>query len=378
MKICIVGGGPGAMFLAILLKARGTADDILVLEQNPRDATYGFGVALAESAIDKLTEAEPATMRALEQKMHFMSGQVIENPTGSFALEFGGQAGAITRLDNLKVMEKRCQELGIEVQHERRIEDLGEFGDYDLVVGADGANSVVRTASEQAFGTRRNTRGNYFVWWGCEHPKHESGLRFRRHGDSSIMIHYYAYTPSMWTVVGEVEEQCWHDLGMDKMTNAERKAMFEEAFDDVFEGSPLIENKSNWNQFEAITNDNWSVGNRVLIGDARYRAHFSIGSGTRLAMEDALGLADALQACPRDIPAALAMFEAKGKPRKEKLMEATVRSYSWYEQVHDKLDLPILEFIVDFMNRTGRMPEERLRLYAPNFAEACDEAGIAI
>ena len=378
MKVCIVGGGPGAMFLAILLKSRGTADDILVLEQNPKDATYGFGVALAESAIDKLTEAEPTTMQALQEKMHFMTGQVIENPMGEFALEFGGQAGAITRLDILKVMEKRCQELGIQVQHEVRIEDLGEFQDFDLVVGADGANSVVRNASEEAFGTRRNTRGNYFVWWGCEHPKHESGLRFRRHGDSSIMIHYYAYTPTMWTVVGEVEEQCWLDLGMDRMTNAERKSMFEEAFDDVFEGRPLIENKSNWNQFEAITNDNWSVGKRVLLGDALYRAHFSIGSGTRLAMEDALGLADALEASPDDIPAALAMYEAKGKPRKEKLMEATLRSYSWYEQVHEKLDLPILEFIVDFMNRTGRMPVERLRLYAPNFAQACDEAGVAI
>jgi 2-polyprenyl-6-methoxyphenol hydroxylase-like FAD-dependent oxidoreductase len=373
MKVCIIGGGPSALFLAVLLKSRGTADEILVLEQNPKDATYGFGVALAESAIDKLNDAEPTSMKALQEKMYFIPSQVIENDKGAFTLDFAAKGGAITRLDILTVLEQRCRDLGIEVVHERRIDDLSEFDDYDVIVGADGANSVVRSSNESEFGTQRNTRGNYFVWWGCAHPKHESGLRFRSYKNSSIMIHYYAYTSEMWTVVGEVEEQCWFDLGMDKMTNAERKAMFEEAFDDVFEGRPMIENKSNWNQFEAIKNERWSVGNRVLIGDALYRAHFSIGSGTRLAMEDALGLADALAASPDDIPAALAAYEEKGKPKKEKLMAATVQSYTWYENVHEKLGMPVLDFIQDYMDRTGRMPADRLKMFVPNFVAAQEQ-----
>ena len=373
MKVCIVGGGPSALFLAILLKSRGTAEDIVILEQNPKEATYGFGVALAGTAIDKLNTAEPATMKALLEAMYFIPSQVIENAKGEFTLEYPINAGAIARLDILSVMEQRCRELGIKIQHQRRINTLSELDEYDLVVGADGANSVVRSSHEKEFATHRETRTNHFVWWGCKQPKHESGLRFRHYKNSSLMIHYYAYTPNMWTVVGEVDHQSWLDLGMADMDNTERKAMFEEAFADVLEGQPLIENKSNWNQFEAVTNERWSVGNRVLIGDALYRAHFSIGSGTRLAMEDALGLADAISSFPDDIPAALAAFEELGKPKKNKLMLATAKSYEWYEHVHEKLEIPILDFIQDYMDRTGRMPMDRLRLFVPNFVEALEE-----
>ena len=372
MKVCIVGGGPCGMFLAILLKSRGTAEDILVLEQNPGDATYGFGVGLARTAIDKLNEAEPQTMRALERRMYPTGMQVIENCTGEFALEFTRPNGMITRLEILKVLERRCAELGIDVRHDVRIDDLGAFADCDLIVGADGANSTVRKLHAEDFGTRFETRGNYFAWYGCEHPKHQSGLRFRRYRGGSIVAHYYAYTPRMWTFVGEVDEQSWHELGMDRMTDAGRKALCERAFDDLLEGRPLVENKSDWMQFEAVVNDRWSVGNRVLIGDALYRAHYSIGSGTRLAMEDALGLANALAASSHDIPAALAAFEALGRPGKRKLMIAGKLSYEWYERFPEKLDMPIVDFILDFMNRTGRMPRDRLRSFAPNFAEAVE------
>jgi len=372
VKVCIVGGGPCGLYLSILLKARGIADEVLVLEQNPSSATYGFGVALARSAIDKLGEAEPATMNALEARMYPIHVQVIENCRGEFPLEFTYPSGAITRLDILDVLEARAVMLGIDVRHETRLTDLSAYADFDLIVGADGANSRVRGIHSKSFGTKRELRSNYFVWWGCKHPKKESGLRFRRHAGSGIIAHYYAYTPEMWTFVGEVDETGWRELGMDKMDNAGRKALFEEAFEDLLEGRPLIENKSNWFQFEAIHNKNWSVGNRVLIGDALYRAHYSIGSGTRLAMEDALGLANALDAHPNDIPAALAHFEREGKPRKQQLMRASELSYKWYEQFSEKLDMPVLDFIFDFMNRTGRMPEDRLRKFAPGLMDALE------
>ena len=342
----------------------------MVLEQNPKDATYGFGVALAESAIDKLNEADPETMALLQENMHFLNSQVFENVSGEFTIDWTIANGAITRLDILKVLEARCDALGIEVRHNVRIDDLDEFDDCDLIVGADGANSIVRRAHEADFGTRHDERSNYFVWWGVKHTKPETGLRFRRWKGGSLVAHYYAYTPDMWTFVGETDAQSWADLGMDRMSNAERKSLFETVFADVLEGREMIENKSDWMRFGAITNDHWFVGNKVLIGDALFRAHYSIGSGTRLAMEDALGLADALQESPDDVFHALEKFENARKPGKQKLMSACQASYKWYERVREIDDLPILEFIQNYMNRTGRMPEDRLRRYAPGFVDA--------
>ncbi|MEM8549057.1 MAG: FAD-dependent monooxygenase, partial [Pseudomonadota bacterium] len=352
------------------LKSRDVASEITVLEQNPRGATYGFGVALAGTAIDKLSGADQSTVSALQEKMFFGNSQVMENCTGEFTLQSELSNGAITRLDILTVLEGRCSELGIQINHDVRVDDLDTLDDFDLIVGADGPNSAVRTAHESEFGTRFETRGNYFIWYGCQHTRQEAGLRFRRHQGHSIMTHYYAYTPDMWTFVGETDQQSWKALGMDKMTDDQRKALCEEVFDDILEGRPLISNNSRWVQFVAMSNERWSVGNRVLIGDALSRAHYSIGSGTRLAMEDALGLVSALEAHPGDIPTALRSFEELGKPKKQKLMAACEGSYKWYEQVHEKLDMPILDFVYDYMCRTGRMPMDRLKLFAPGFVEA--------
>lgn len=370
MKVCIVGGGPSGLFLAIQLKSRGVAKKITVLEQNPKGATYGFGVALAGAAIDKLAGADQATVDALQQKMFFGTSQVIENCTGEFTLQSTLSNGAITRIDMLTVLEARCAELGIEIKHDVRIDGLDGLGGFDLVVGADGPNSSVRAAHADEFGTRFETRGNYFIWYGCRQTRQEAGLRFRRYKGHSLMTHYYAYTPDMWTFVGETDQQSWVDLGMDQMSDKERKALCEDAFADILEGNELISNNSRWTQFVAMSNERWSVGNRVLIGDALSRAHYSIGSGTRLAMEDALGLVRSLEEHSGHVPPALAAYEENGRPKKEKLMRACEGSYQWYEHVHEKLDMPILDFIYDYMSRTGRMPLDRLRLFAPSFVEA--------
>lgn len=370
MKVNIVGGGPSGLFLAILLRRLGISDNVRVYEQNPRDATYGFGVGLADTAIDKLLQADPGTFGRLRDKTYYLSDQVIENGDGAYTLRSTLSNGMIRRLDILTVLQERCDALGIDVSYGVRQEDLAALAEADLLVGADGANSVVRSTLESEFGTQRETRPNYFIWYGCAHDRKESALRFRPCGAGSMIAHYYSYTPEMWTFVAEVDHQSWLDIGMGRMDNAARKAIVESTFEDVLEGRSLIENKSQWSQFETVTNERWSTGNRVLIGDALYRAHFSIGSGTRLAMEDALGLATALAAKPDQLDEALADFEAHGKPRKQKLMRACERSYRWYETAHQKLDMPILNFIHDFMTRTGRMPEDRLRMAVPEFVDA--------
>jgi len=374
MKVNIVGGGPGGLFLAILLKSRLSSSEVRVYEQNPEGATYGFGVGLVHSAIDKLAEADPVTMAALQDRMLFFHSQPIENPTGTFRLDFTTPVGTIQRLQILDVLLQRCDDLRVTVQHGVRIETMEELEDADLIVGADGANSRARANSVEDFGTSTHTRSNFFSWFGCEHPAHESGLRFREVSDNGqkgcVIAHYYAYAPGMWTFVPEIDQTSWNRLGMDNMDNAGRKAFIESCFEDVLDGQTLIENRSIWTQFTAVRNRHWHAGKRVLIGDALFRAHYSIGSGTRLAMEDALGLADALQRHPEDIEEALDSFERHGRSRKAALMAACEASYKWYEQAPAKLHLPILEFIADFMNRTGRMPADRLRSFAPGFADA--------
>ena len=369
MKVIIVGGGPSGLFLSILLKSRGLTDDIAVYEQNPKDATYGFGIGLQDSAINKLTAAEPKTMQLLGENMCFLDNQVVENHGETFTLRHEPY-GAIERLNLLQILEDRCDEMGIPIHYEYRLDDLSQFSDADLIVGADGANSIVRKAHQDEFGTEISKITKRFAWYGLKKNKREGGLRFRMHEGGHYSLHYYSYTPELWTVVTEVGDETWHASGMDKMTDAERKAHFEHIFDDIFQGEKLIENKSTWGQFTPTTNKRWFVGNCVLMGDALYRGHYSIGSGTRLAMEDAQRLADVLANNPGDVSAALNEYQETGVPAKAKLMEANRRSYTWYESIEEKSDWSILPFIEDFMNRTGRMPMERLEKAFPNFAEA--------
>ena len=371
MKTAIIGAGPSGLYLAILLVRWGVTDDITVYEQNPKDATYGFGVALMEGAVTQFAEADAASCEALQKEFYLCGTQDIENPDGSVQLAFPVSIGAIPRLALLNVLQAQCDALGVAVHYGARIDELSQFDDCDLVVGADGANSFVRRSLEDAFGTERETLKNCFAWYGVEMALN-SGLRFRRRGDGVAIAHYYPYTPSMSTFLVEFDENAWRDCDMEGKSDAERKKLSEEIFEDVLEGRELVENKSIWTRFKTVRNRNWSAGRVVLLGDALYRAHFSIGSGTRLAMEDTIALAKALKASPADVPAALAAFQRERAPKKQVLMSAAEKSYTWYDNVRDVIDMPILDFAYNFLTRTGRMPEERLRMFLPDFMAAYD------
>jgi len=208
MKIAVIGAGPGGLFFAILLKSRIPSADIHVYEQNPCGATYGFGIGLAESAIHKLTAKDASTVNQLRARMIFLNRQVIENCAGEFCLELREEVGTITRLELLQVLLGRCESLSIPVRHEHRIESLSSMAGADLIVGADGANSLVRRSDEAGFGTRYDLRPNRFAWFGVRHGSRQSALRFRRvnrEGKAGLLIaHYYSYTPEMWTFLPEV------------------------------------------------------------------------------------------------------------------------------------------------------------------------------
>ena len=370
MKVAIVGGGPSGLYLAILLRRWDVTDQITVFEQNPKDATYGFGVALAEGALNQFAAADPASHDDLVKALYPANTQDIENPQGEVRLTFPGEMGTITRLTLLQVLQRHCDDLGVDVRYGERVENISQFDDFDLVVGADGANSRIRTLMADDFGYSSQPLSNHFAWYGFTKAL-PTALRFRRRGEDLFIAHYYPYTAERSTFLVEVDGPTWRG-GFGALSDDERRAISEEVFADILAGGDIIENKSNWTNFQTVECTRWATDRVVLVGDAQYRGHFSIGSGTRLAMEDTIALAKALKERESDIPTALAGYEAVRRPKKAILCGAAENSYNWYERVREIVDLPIEAFAYNFLTRTGRMPDERLRGYLPDFMARYD------
>ncbi|CAG9178651.1 Salicyloyl-CoA 5-hydroxylase [Cupriavidus laharis] len=378
MKVTIIGGGPSGLFLAILLKERMADVDIDVFEQNPENATFGFGVVLADTGLANLRSASPTVVDRLAHAMRFNDQHSIvchEHPI--IMKKPGAGGGAIPRISLLSVLQQRAHELGVRVTYNKRIADFDTI-DADLIVGADGINSQLRAANEAGFGTTRRMLSNHFAWFGVEKPFPSPALVFRKYEGGYFIAHYYPYSDSMSTFVAECDHQTWLDFGMEDMSAEARQALFERVFAPELDGCGLVSNNSVWRQFPVILNANWHVGRQVLIGDALTSAHFSIGSGTRIAMEDAMALADAIVAHPGDVPAALLQYDAVRKPEKAKLISASEASYNWYENIREWMELPTPhEFVFRFMTRTGRVDAERLRAQFPALMAELAAGGVS-
>jgi 2-polyprenyl-6-methoxyphenol hydroxylase-like FAD-dependent oxidoreductase len=367
MKIAIVGGGPAGLFFARLMKLRRPSDEIRVFEQNPVNATYGFGVTLAGPARGRLKQADADLHDRLAAEMWFNDEQDIVLQRERIHLKYAAKGGAIPRLTLLAVLEKACADVGIVTEHHTRITQSGELSGFDLVVGADGANSAVRALNPAPYGIRSRMLGNRFVWYGVRKPLRPNALVFREHNGGFYVGHYYAYSSEMSTFVAECDDRTWHECGLDRMSDEQRKELVEEIYAEELQGESLVENKSTWRTFNVTTSDNWTHGNTVLIGDALRVAHFSIGSGTRLAMDDAQALADAFGEAGGDVPKALALFVEARKPTRDMFSEAMIRSFEWYENFRQAMQTDAVSFAKAFLTRTGRVDEKRLKEYVPEF-----------
>jgi len=373
MKVAIVGGGPSGLYLALLLKRSEPQWVVEVVEQNAADATFGFGVVLADTGLQQLRDADAGSYDALSAAIRQHQHQVIvqaETPIG-FRLPVKG--GAIPRLTLLQILEQHAEQAGVVIHYRERIdstEDLARLGlqDADVVVGADGINSVIRREFEQGFGTTTQTLGNHFAWYGTPKVFDASALVFRKYEGGHFVAHYYAYSDEMSTFVAECDDATWARLNLGSLSEEQRQTLMEKIFAPELEGAPLISGNARvvWRQFPVIRNEHWTHGRHVLVGDALASAHFSIGSGTRIAMNDSIALANALLASNGDALAGLDAYENTHRSSKQKLISASERSYLWYERMGQWMDnYSPEEFVYQFMTRTGRVNEQRLREQYP-------------
>ncbi|WP_322062039.1 FAD-dependent monooxygenase [Paraburkholderia sp. J63] len=375
MKVAIVGGGPSGLYLGLLLKRSQPGWQVDVIEQNQADATFGFGVVLADTGMLQLRDADEHSYNALCDAMHYNDRQIIVQREKPIEVKLNVKGGAIPRLALLRILQQEAEVAGVRIHFGYRIEttlDLASFGldDADVVVGADGINSVVRRQYPDAFGTTHRSLSNHFAWYGTKRVFDAPALVFRKFNGGHFVAHYYAYCDDMSTFVAECDDATWDRLDLGSMTDDDRQHLFEKIFEPELGGLPLISNKSSWRQFPVIRNARWTSGRHVLIGDALASAHFSIGSGTRIAMADAIALARALLSCDGDAARGLAAFEADHKPQKNKLIDASERSYLWYEDIAEWMDnYTPEEFVYQFMTRTGRIDDARLRSEFPELVQ---------
>jgi 2-polyprenyl-6-methoxyphenol hydroxylase-like FAD-dependent oxidoreductase len=371
MRVAILGAGPAGLYLAYLIKRRDPGADVRVFEQNRADATFGFGVVFSDRALEFLNEDDPATFAAIVPHLESWTDITLVHGGDRVRIDGVGFA-AVGRLKLLQILRARARSVGVEPRYRHAVAGLAEFADADLVVGADGVNSLVRRTYETEFGSTVTYLTNRFAWFGTTRPFETLTQTFRRSDLGDFNAHHYRYAPAMSTFIVEVNEATFRRAGFERMSEAASAVACARVFAADLDGHPLVSNHSVWRRFPIVRNARWSVDRCVLIGDALHTAHFSIGSGTRLALEDAIALDRALAAHPGDIPAALQAFEIARRPIVDKLIAAASASGAWYERFADHMALAPLDFAMSYLTRSGRIDLERLRQSSPRFV-ACYE-----
>ncbi|HDR9872835.1 TPA: 2-polyprenyl-6-methoxyphenol hydroxylase [Burkholderia cenocepacia] len=364
MKIIVYGGGPSGLYFALLARKRLGAD-VRVYEQNPRDATYGFGIVLADRGLNQLKLADEESHEKIMQSCFVSRHRVIMHNGQKIFVQGGGYGAAISRLRLLQILQQCAESAGVEVMYGQRRESVSAV-DADLIVGADGVNSIVRRCLEQEFGGTSYLLTNKLAWYGTETSFPYPILSFKTNALGNFWAVGYSYTERMSTFVAECDAETWVKSGLSKMNEEEAAHFSALLFSEELSGRPLICNRSTWHSLSVARVRNWSVENKVLIGDALHSAHPSIGSGTRIAMEDSVALVAALEN-KENIQEALTDFRQRRETIKQKLVSAAEKSFSWYEHIGAKLTLNPIDLTFDYMTRTGRVDEGRLIEEFPEF-----------
>ncbi|MGH9116561.1 MAG: bifunctional salicylyl-CoA 5-hydroxylase/oxidoreductase [Acidimicrobiales bacterium] len=379
MDVVCVGGGPGGLLLGILLRRTNPEHRVTVLERNGPDDTFGFGVVFSDEALATLSEADPEVFARIESE--FIHWPEVEVHHRGRVLVSGGHGfAALARVRLLQLLSERAAEVGVEVRYHSEVGpgDVDRLRrQHDLVVGCDGVNSLVRRCHEDSFEPAFEQGQSKFIWLGTSKvfPRFTFVIDETEHG--VVQAHCYPYSPEMSTFIVETRPETWRAFGFDVTSgrytrpgdnDGEAIDFAERRFGPVLDGHPIVGNNSKWLEFPTVTNQRWHTGNVVLLGDAAHTAHFSVGSGTKLAMEDAIGLAGALAAYPGDLGEALATYEADRRPAVASLQRAAHASREWFEGIRRYVDLEPERFAFQLLTRSQRITYDNLRLRDDEFS----------
>ncbi|NMH98392.1 FAD-dependent monooxygenase [Pseudonocardia acidicola] len=367
MKIVCVGGGPAGLYFAMLAKLRSVRDDVAIVERNPLGATHGWGVTFGEDLLDDLYRNDPESARAIRSAAHLWAGQVVRIGAQP-PVHLGGKYGySMSRAHLLDIMAKRAMQLGVQVQFECEVADHSDL-DADLIVAADGVGSRLRSSHADHFGTTMESGHNRYIWLGTSKVFDVFTFAFERTPAGWVWFYAYPSSGETSTCIVECAPATWTGLGLDRLDSSAGVRLLEEVFARALDGHGLIESVGGlgaapWLTFRHVHNKTWHRDNLVLVGDAAHTTHFGIGSGTVLAVQDSIALAEALHGSDGGLATALPAYDRQRRAALEPVQEMARRSMEWFENIDARLDDDAVRFGYSLLDRRGDHSAWRYQLH---------------
>jgi len=366
MKINVIGGGPAGLYFAILMKKADASHQIRIYERNGPDDTFGWGVVFSGKTLANLRAADDVSHAEITKEFEAWDNVDVVHRDSKISIH-GNSFSGIARLQLLKILQRRAEQLGVEIEFRSEVHDVESLrNDSDLLLAADGVNSTVRLRYAEQFQPELDVRANRYIWYGTHQLFHGLTLTFRENSAGTFAAHSYKFSPTTSTFIVECDPETWAKARFEQMGSEETLHYVGEVFAQDLNEHTLLSNNSKWINFLLVKNRKWFFENIALIGDALHTAHFSIGSGTKLAMEDAIALAESFQ-LTANVSEALMLFEKTRRPVIEDYQAAAFESMQWFENAGQYMHLSPVELAYVLMTRSGRVSYEDLKRRDPAF-----------
>lgn len=376
MKINIIGGGPAGLYFAILMKKAGVSHEIDIYERNGPDDTFGWGVVFSGKTLANLRAADQESHAEITKRFEAWDNVDVVHRNEKVSIH-GNSFSGIQRLQLLKILQRRAEELGVRIHFRTEIHDIDALrNDCDLLLAADGVNSTVRQRYADRFEPELDVRSNRYIWYGTNQLFHGLTLTFRENEAGVFAAHSYKFNATTSTFIVECDPETWDKAGFAHMADEQTREYLGEVFAADLSGHKLLSNNSKWINFLLVRNQNWFFENVVLIGDALHTAHFSIGSGTKLAIEDAIALAESFKQ-NTNVQDALNNFTSTRRPVILDYQAAAFESMIWFENAKKYMHLTTLNLAFTLMMRSGRVSYEDLKRRDPAFIQLYESASSA-